>query len=136
MVLCTDQEVIPAKSAVCAHAQDFLGGGGANDGFLLSILQTLVHYTLLEILDVFRLCAVVEQSGAPTNSSLVVVPVVSSPAAPHQTRLPLPPTFPGGDHLMECGSVRPFPYPGNSSLYLTYFRILRESSQYMFLVEK
>jgi len=80
--------MIPARNEICAHAQDFL----ANNKFLLSILVALGHYTLLEMLDVFRPRAVVKQSGARTCSSLVVVPVASSPPAPHQTLLLQPST--------------------------------------------
>jgi hypothetical protein len=58
----------------------------ASEEFILSILVPLGHYTLLKMLDVFRLSAIVEQSGATTYSNLVVVPVATRPPAPHQTR--------------------------------------------------
>jgi len=47
------------------------------------------HYTLLEMLDVFSTCLVLEQSVAPTNSSPLVPLVVSS--LPHRTSYPPPP---------------------------------------------
>jgi hypothetical protein len=47
VVLPADQEMIPARNAIDAHAQDFFfGGGGTNDEFLLPILEALaLHAT-------------------------------------------------------------------------------------------
>jgi len=64
-LLSTDQKMIPARNEIYMRMRKiFL----ANDEFLLSVLVALDHYTLLEMLDVFRLPAV-EQSGAPAYSS-------------------------------------------------------------------
>ena len=46
--------------------------------------SSLIHYTLMEMVDIFRLCAVLGQYVASTNSSPVVSHIVSSP--PHRVR--------------------------------------------------
>lgn len=66
-----DQEMIHARNAIHAHAQDFVA---ANE-LLLPILKELAQYTrslqVLEMLDIFSLSAVIDLSDAPTNSSPV-----------------------------------------------------------------
>jgi hypothetical protein len=69
-LLSTNQEMIPARNAIDAHAQ-----------------SALAQYTLLEMLDVFSLRVLLEQSVAPTNSRSVIQN--QKHLAPHQTR-PLP----------------------------------------------
>ena len=72
LILSPDQEMLPARNLIDAHAQVSV----AYDGLLLLTPNELIHftrhYTLLEILDVFSLCVVAEMSFA-TNGSLVVL---------------------------------------------------------------
>jgi len=74
--------MIPSGNVIDAHAQHFV----VNDEKLLLMqklsLSELAHYKLLEMLDVFIVCLVVELSVASTNNS----PVYSQQyAAPQRT---------------------------------------------------
>ena len=77
--------MITARNAITAHAKDFL----LNDELLLSILSAFartLHWltaTLLEMLDAFSLCVLVERSVAPANSS---PPYSHQTPEPRQTR--------------------------------------------------
>jgi hypothetical protein len=82
VVISTGQKLIPVGMIYMRMHNIFF----ANEEFILSILVALGHYTLLKMLDVFRLSAIVEQSGATTYNNLVVVPLATRPPAPHQTR--------------------------------------------------
>ena len=84
--------MIPARNEI--YAQDIYGKWRVSAAYSSSIKS----YTLPKILDIFRLSAVVEQSGAPTYSSLIVVPVASRTAPD----TPLSPQYHGG-HLVVCG---------------------------------
>jgi hypothetical protein len=81
-VLSTDHEMIPASNTIGTHAQDFV----AKEALLLPVLKifhrTLAQSTFLEMLDVFSLRGIVEDSVAPTNSSPVSPP--PRPGTPRQ----------------------------------------------------
>jgi hypothetical protein len=68
-ILYTDQEMIPVKNAIDAHAQDFV----TNDELLLPVLKAL-HSALARYskCSMFLVCVVVEDSVAFRNSSPAV----------------------------------------------------------------
>jgi hypothetical protein len=85
-LLSTGQQIISARNATDAHAQDF----ELNDKVLLFILQAFaqcgrsLQYMLLKMLDVFSLCSNTTDCRSP------VVPPSQQFSAPHQTWIPSP----------------------------------------------
>ena len=76
-VLSTGEEMIPARNTTTAPAQDSV----VTDGLLLSISKVFVQSTVIEILEVFSLCVVAENSDSPTDSIRAV-----ASSHPHRTR--------------------------------------------------
>jgi hypothetical protein len=72
-ILSTDQEMIPTGDMTHEHAHELI----------LYIVSVFAHYTLFEMLDVFTVPVVVDQSVASANSSAVVPP--SPNIRPHRT---------------------------------------------------
>jgi len=56
--------MIPARNTTTAHAQ----GSFVTDGLLLPISKVFVQSMVIEMLEVFSLCVVAENSVSPTDS--------------------------------------------------------------------
>lgn len=76
----TDQEMIPARNVIDAHTEDLVANGELYYPSREDSQGAHAHYTLLDLLHIFSLCAEVDQTAAHTNSSTVV-------PAPHHTSL-------------------------------------------------
>jgi hypothetical protein len=83
-LLSTDQEMTLTMRQLSAHVQDFVVKGE----LLVCILKAFAYYTLREMLHVFSLCAVAEQSVVARNSRLQ-----------HRARH----THARGNHFAVCG---------------------------------
>ena len=84
----TDQEKIPTRNVIDSHAKDLVANGDFYYPSRENSHIALADYPLLEIPDVFSLCAVAEQTAARTNSSTVVLQLSVPPHRTTQTYYP------------------------------------------------
>jgi hypothetical protein len=74
--------MIPARNVIDEHAEDLVANGELYYPSRENSQGAIPHYTLLDMLHVFSMCAVVDQTSVHTNSSAVV------PAPHHISLLP------------------------------------------------